>query len=495
MTDLKINLAESQGIPIEPFDAPEPKESSVEIKKQGIMLDSAESATNVQTKTASEVPQSPLENIFNQKGSSLAQTRILSSVIDNKDVTAKVKPILGNAQMLQKTLEYEKEHKQKQKLRFIQIIFTLIVFVCAGVSLYFYNELSPSLNLFGKNTASQLLELNRNVRSLQATVNKYRYLSVQLDLSRFSYLASQFLDQSLKLKDPNLIPSEKQQLLADVNAIQIELPEILQRIQGNLRQNIVAVTYRDGLEPPLTEIEIQQQAEEDIKNALREDRTAFAKNTQNPESLQQADLIDNTIKLIGNKSLLKSLTIMTPQALKQDMENYINEEDRVKRNALQNFLTSILASAQSKLSRIGSLKGERIEWLTLIKQIEMVTRDKDVDPYFGSNAYQAIGYEISYNGYEFDSSNQKITLSGVVKTKDAKNFSLITRLIDKLEQSPYFKNIQMRSFPKNGNNDQGYVTNFKIELNLESETNVSSSKPVSLYDKKIIEKGKKRIRK
>jgi hypothetical protein len=72
----------------------------------------------------------------------------------------------------------------------------------------------------------------------------------------------------------------------------------------------------------------------------------------------------------------------------------------------------------------------------------------------------------------------------------------LSKLIDILELSPYFMNVEERSFTKSGSPETGYESNFKIELNLENDDQVSSkTKPISLVKDILLDKsGVKRLR-
>ena len=73
-----------------------------------------------------------------------------------------------------------------------------------------------------------------------------------------------------------------------------------------------------------------------------------------------------------------------------------------------------------------------------------------------------------------------VVLSGQTKTIDAKNFSLITELIDAFEESPYFKNVEMRSFSKSGDEITGFTASFNLNLTIEKEGISPVNKPLSL---------------
>ncbi len=107
-----------------------------------------------------------------------------------------------------------------------------------------------------------------------------------------------------------------------------------------------------------------------------------------------------------------------------------------------------------------------------------------MDPNYGQPLlYNTIG-GVRYNGYEFDTASDKIVLSGSTKTDDGRNFTLMSNLVDQLEASPSFKNVDQRSFSKtkvsSDEGGKGYVANFKIDLSLEEGSFSEKDQKLSL---------------
>ncbi len=477
MLDTKINLAgdanQENKLPLTVPVAPTPPVSGA-----------------VGMNTASE---GSFQNIFTQKNTKPDEAKVLETAISNKDAVSKLKPILGNAPALQRTLQQEKEYSLKKKLRSIQTLFVIILLIGLGASGYFYSQLSPHFTFFGQNTVTQLDEVNKSLKGLQTQLNKYRYLAAQIDLNRFSYVSNEFLDKTSQYNNPNVASNVKTQLAADIQEAQTDLPQILVRLKENLGQNIVISTYHTGSEEESSDAAIQAAFEADLKSALRGDLTQLTKNKTSDDPSEDVKLINNTLKLVGNEKLLNTLKNLAVERFTQDLEEYKTTQDPTKRKALQTTIATLLSSTQSDISTIGAIKSTRTEWSKIIKQLETVT--KEVDPYFGTGVYEAVGFEIVYTGYEFDSTSQKIVLSGLTKTNDAKNFTLITKLIDALEGSAFFKDVDMRSFTKSGTLETGFVANFKLALHLEDGETSTKDKPVSLFKGLLREKaGFRRIK-
>jgi hypothetical protein len=89
-----------------------------------------------------------------------------------------------------------------------------------------------------------------------------------------------------------------------------------------------------------------------------------------------------------------------------------------------------------------------------------------VDPLYGSG----IKGNIFYTNLTFNASDQTIALKGNTTTEDTLNFSLISDLMDALEQSTLFSNVSDRSFSKNSEQGDAFNSSFSIELQLQTGT-------------------------
>ncbi len=427
-------------------------------------------------------------NIFSQSApaekTKEATPKMLTSIIAGKsEAASKLKPILGNASVMQKTLEQEKEYRLKKKLKMIQVVFTLVFLLSGLAMLYFYTELSPSFNLFGPNTTARLADINKNLAGLQTNINKYRYLAAQQDLNEFSFLADDFMDKASKISDPGTSVTVKAQLSASISELKNSLPTVLTRVKANLGQDIVVGTYRSEAEPEMTEDAIRQQFETDLRNSLTAYKTELGQGAENAQAVR---MVENAIKLVGNQPLLGAIKGISIDSLKKDLDDYVSAPDEIKRKKLQTIFAAILSTTKSDIATVGALKSNRINWSFIIKQIEIVTVATD-------KSFNTPNASIFYSGYEFDTQANKVVLSGTTKTKDAGNFTVMSSLIDALEDSDYFTDVEMRSFSKSPS-DSYYEATFKIDLSLETDSDANSDKPVSMDRKAIYERIKyKRI--
>ena len=429
---------------------------------------------------------STMESFFsktNNAGNAAQTTKLLEAIASTKTPGQQTKSILGATPTLQKALDQEKDFRLRKKLRLVQAVFMIVFFASAMAIGYFYSELSPNFNLFGTNTVNKLIETNKNLNGVQSRINKYNYLSAQIYLNRFSIVSNRFFDKTGQLGYSELSSDQKTKLNAQIAADMEEIPRIITELKNLLGKSTKVAIYKTPDIEKTTDDELQTNAWNDVKGLLNEDK----KKLNDPKS-QVADkednvrLTDNAYKLVGNSALVNILNGINPETLKADLDSYVSNPDIAKKTKLQKQFSSILASTKSDVSTVSAIKNSRVNWSTIISQVYDVTRS--VDNKFNNNIkgplYNTLG-GILFSGFEIDSNDDKIVLSGDTLYKDGDNFTKISTLIDNLENSQYFKNVEMRSFSKSGDMEKGFTSNFKIDLNLkQSQDDASSGKPISL---------------
>ncbi len=455
------------------IDTPAPGADSTGAFAAGVVATKlAEPVTAVPPKNADT------ETFFSRAKEEEKDTTMMKSIL-TKSGPPKIRPILGSAPALQKSIEAEKVTGQKNSLRAAMTFFVIAFLAAGGIFFYFYSQLSPTFDLFGKNPTTQLTELNKNLRSSQAVINKHRYLAAQLDLNSFSFISDDFMDKTNQLTLKQLTPAQITAISNSVAEAADELPARLLAIKDNLTPAIVIETYQTEAEAEMTPESIEKDAEAALRESLLEERKKLTQSSELSENYDQdLRLIDNTLKLVGNSKLLNSIKGANPEKFREDLLAYADSLDVPQREALQKIMGDILATTKSDISTIGSVKAQRTSWLWIIDKIEEVTIG--VDPNFNSGLFEVTGLEVVYNGYTLDAQSGAVVLSGQTKTIDSKNFTLITELIDAFEESPYFKNVEMRSFSKSGDDITGFTASFNLNLTIEKEGISPVNKPLSL---------------
>jgi len=396
----------------------------------------------------------------------------------------KFKSILGNTVELQKSLEVEREVTTKKRLRMVKFAFVGALILMIGFQGYLSYQLSPGINFwdvtkinFDQNLYNGLANQNQNIRAVQTNINKYRYLTSQLNLNEFSLYSSKFLDGVKQLQQIENLEN-KNDLQNSVTEAQIQLPKLLLAIKQNLVPAVSIELYEVGENMKKTPEEMEALYETDLKNAFLEDK----KKLQQNNAVGAADLalqdslriLDNATKLVGNKKLISALNRTSVEKFTNDLDGYLNAEDPTQNQSLRGLINTILSSTKIDLATIGAIKSNRIQWNSVIARIDAISNKVKAD----HNANSSNNAELVYSGYELNSDSNKIVLSGVNTTSAGTNTTVVSYLIDEFEKSPYFNKVTNRSFPKsktvNAKGETVYSTSFKIELGLEKETTPST---------------------
>ncbi len=284
--------------------------------------------------------------------------------------------------------------------------------------------------------------------------------------NNFSYQADRFFGNMIRSQDPNITAQDKAVALANIEAAKKTLPSLLADIRANLTAPFVAQTFQSLAEPTQTDDEKLTQAEEDLRASIQQDKSAIGPKPTSTDDIQTGKLLDNTLKLVGNRQLINTIQSISLDDFKKSLEDFQATNNQQNETHLRDLIGKILSSTNSELATIADVKHTRILWSTILKRIDGVT----AEVYAAYNPPIAQD-SIRYTGYDFDTATNKIVLSGATKTTSGANFTLMSDLMARLEQSPYFQNIEMRSFSKNKQGDgtttaAGYSANFKIDLKL-----------------------------
>jgi hypothetical protein len=91
------------------------------------------------------------------------------------------------------------------------------------------------------------------------------------------------------------------------------------------------------------------------------------------------------------------------------------------------------------------------------------------DPAF--NIFQnSSNYIVAFNNYTLNSDSRQVNVSGEVKTRDSRTFTLIANLIDSLEDSPLFTNLNYTTFAKSYD-QEGSIYSSSLNLSFQLEAN------------------------
>ncbi len=392
------------------------------------------------SKKASKEQENIYTNIFEKKEEkpkdAAEESEIISGVYAKEDEqTRKKDNVLGPLPELEQKIVGAFD-PSKRNLKIARSLFIGLIIVSLLEIGFFYMELNPDFDLLssirGPNTAQRLNNSKAQIITQQTSINQKNYLLLNYYLQELSYIA----DSYGKARGGQISPQE----LTDL-------------------QDKFLVTYENALtkwKEPIAVANIPVEIFQDkLRIALQDELKQLNKETKTPTILAETDNYRATHKLIGNKRLA-SFFSKNIDDIKSDLPR-----DDTKLYALTEEILDIL---KNDFSTISMLKQKRIEWAEIINEIEKVT--KSVDTLYNTGFFEELG-GIQYSSYDFDAGSNEIILSGKAKRDDGTTFSLIANLMDALEKSDMFKNVDNRSFPKTGSEDEGYVSPFRIELTLE----------------------------
>lgn len=372
--------------------------------------------------------------------------------------------ILDAAPEIDTTLLQDIAPQKSILLMILQIIFVVLVIAGFASLIFFTSQLTTRFDFIASrlgtpNISKELTSTNSEILTLQSDLNFYRYIQVKSYLSEFSFYGDTFIQDYEISKSQTASSKQRDGAEAEMSAL-----------RNNIREAFLMASekYLLPFEAPLfsqdmvSDLEINAQFQNKLKTILSEKSSALASNFD--ESAQRdAKNYTHTLNLIGNEALKKLM-------LESDFDNLSNEE-------LYTLIKSVNALILNDLSIIQEIKDKRIKWSDIINEIEL--RTIDADRFYNQGTYNQLG-GIRYTSYDFDSASHSIDIAGETLLFDTKNFTLISDLIDKLNDSPLFENAEMRSFNKSGSLEAGYTSSLKLSLDLQEGEQSKSDKTINL---------------
>lgn len=384
--------------------------------------------------------------LFEKKKEEEKPSAIIESLIKTEQKTVeKKRPILGEAPKIAEAMFIDQEYRLKSRLRHIHVLFGLLVvlfFVSYG---FFTATLNPSFDLLnpylGPNIAQKLQTFNEQLKKLQTDVNMIRYQTAKEHLDQFAVDADMYFQKFQEFEAAKA--SEKPKIEAELTTIRNRLADSFKAVTNKLTQPNYVALFREE------EIPVEEAAGEFDGYSRDAFRQLKADLKQKGESEDKIRMVDETTKLIANVKL-KAL--------------FGADFDRMTVDKTADFIDRVFSSVSNPLALVYKVKKNRANWSPVVKEIDEVT--KSVDMNYKSGLFEQFG-GITYDAFDFDAVTRRITLSGKTKSFDAKNFSLVATLIDILERSPKFRDVDMRSFTKSGSLESGYSGTLKIDLSLQ----------------------------
>lgn len=350
----------------------------------------------------------------------------------------------------------QQEQAERRHLKIAKTVFKLAL-VCAILTYgFFYTQLNPDFTFFteqlGPNTAVEFERSNSELQKTQTDINLVRFRIARLWLDEANSNIDAFQRQTAIVNSEFIAGAQKQEALAELQVLGATIKNALSEVQKLFAKPIgIDIYSKEPVSP--------QQREEIFTALLTEEllrqRSAFA--DENQPNQEEIRIIDNVLRLVENKRFRNAV-------LAQDLGK-ISEED------FSGMLAGIREEATDELSAIDKIRRSRVNWGEIIQDIRGVTQKADL--YYGQGLFKTVGGFL-FNSYRFDAAEGRVSISGITKTADSKTFSFIAKLVDTIEKSPKFKDIDFRSFSKNRDETGDYSSSINLEFTLQPKGETDS---------------------
>ncbi len=391
---------------------------------------------DIKKPTETEKSENLYTNIFEKKEEKKEEaSEVISGVFAKKDKSEKAKEnILGPLPEIEKNLIGSFDPGERN-LKIVKIIFGSLLGALLIAFGFFQAELNPDFDLLtgirGPNTAQLLNNTQNSLITTQTSINKKNYLLMSHYLQKLSYLS----DGYAKTRRDTTSPEVKQNV-----------------------QNEIILAYENALakfNEPLAVAGISEDTFKDqLRGSFQNELTQLKKENQTPSIRASISGYTAALQVLNNKQL-GVIFKHNPENMRSDLPR-----DDSKLFALTQ---DVLKYMTNDFSTISELKLQRIQWSIVVQEIEKVT--KSIDTLYGTGFFEELG-GIQYSNFDFDAATNRIILTGRAKRDDGNTFTLIVNLIDALENSEVFMNVDNRTYPKTGSEETGYMSSFRIELSL-----------------------------
>lgn len=366
--------------------------------------------------------------------------------------TASIASLLGGAPQFDPVALEERNRRSEHRARsffYAAIGFALIVF---GTFQYFLN---PEIGvLLGKqNVAQQFTQSNEEVKKNQTDINVVQYRIARLWFDVLNSKIDQFNALMNLQKDSKATLEQRAENQKRTETVANEIKQSLTAVQQIFAQPLGIDTYT---ETPVSLADREVVFNKLLKDSLiaqRESLRGAAQSAKDGVAAQKSNderAIESVIRLVDNKKV-KALVRSA------EVKDMTNEE-------LSELLNEIRAEGIDDLAQVQKLKEQRINWVSLINTIHEVVRT--ADPHYGSGLLKTVG-GFMFTQYRFDAKTGRVSISGTTRTTDSKTFSFISTLVDAIEKSPNFKDIDFRSFNKTRDESGDFSAEVNLEFGIE----------------------------
>jgi hypothetical protein len=377
---------------------------------------------------------------------------VIESAIVNQDM-GQPESLLDTPPELDETLLDAVEPPKSILLYSLKGLFTVLIIVGLGSLFFFTSQLTHyfdfTASIYEIPSAIKTLEdANEQIKEKQTELNLVKFLQGKLYLDSFSYDGDEYLRNHDVYSNSSRSEAVREEAQKNMIILRRGMSESFEKASEKLLMDMGATliseeydetTDFDALFENLIHSKLDSLSGELADSDLEEDELQYK-------------LYRRTKQLVSNKRVTGLL----------ENTNYESLDDLGIRKLVNDANKTVV----NELSTIQAVKDDRIKWSDVMYRIE--TETAYVDEYFSRDNFDVLG-GIQYTSYDFETSSGKIVITGTTKSFDATNFTLISDLIDRLIASPYFKNVEMRSFTKSGSIEDGFNATLRLNLELQKD--------------------------
>lgn len=433
----------------------------------------ATTATTTASPTAAASGTNPtndpfLKNLFAEKTSTesaASEGSVFQSLVKSEQqAVAKKKSILGELPKIDMSLFIDREFQLKKQLVIIRAIFAGLIIAGGVLYGYFITQLNPSFDIFGANLGAQLTQTSTQLTSKQTEINFNRYRTAKYDLDAFLYQANQYIKHYEAWRDAQT-DAEKGPLASVLDDAKTELLKPLNDARSLLTKDIVVDYYRES--GPVAREDAVSGFNDMLRKRVADERKTVSellKSTQPTETkndLQASLLSFNELSyLIGNRSLLAQMN--------RDMSSASHKE-------IYDYVLKFSSLYRHRLAYVFSITSQRLPMTEMLQELFRVTATVDLQ---FRTAVSKDGPGIKYSSFDFSPESNRIAINGTIRDYDGVNFNKLADLIDAIEGSHMFKDVDMRSFSKsfqeNKDGQSTYEGNFRIDFTYQKPDETST---------------------
>lgn len=340
------------------------------------------------------------------------------------------------------------EEAESSRRKTAKTLFQFSLLVGVAVFAYFYSQLDPNFTWFtdqlGPNAAVSFESTNNEIQAQQTELNVFRYRMARLWLDEVNWKIDGFQEQRA-IATP-LSGAETKSKRASAEKEFLNLKDNIKKDLAEAKKILGSPLGIDTFSlKPITTEERETTYEQFLREKLSSQKSALFREKEPNQA--EIMLLDNVMRLIENKPF-KNLIVSA------DLE-------KISDDNLAVLLAKIREEGTDELSSINRIRSKRLDWGAVLADIYNVTRK--ADQYYGQGYFNTVG-GFMFSTYRFDSETGRISMNGVTKTSDSKTFSFIAKLIESIERSPKFKDIDFRSFSKSKDEKGDFSSSISLDF-------------------------------